>query len=97
MTLLDLCKILTDCNDESLLNALIFKATKEFETYTGKTYDETKHLNVVSDMVNFKYGTYKSAGLSSQSYSGVSESYLNGYDDNIIKQLNSFKQKVMFV
>ena len=57
MTLLDLCKILTDCKDENLLNALIFKATKEFETYTGKTYDETKHLNVVSDMVNFKYGT----------------------------------------
>lgn len=92
--MLENIKLLTNCTNDQLINLYIKKAKEEVLNYCNlRTYD-IKLDNVVEDIVILKINQRGTEGLQSQSYSGSSESYVNGYSDAILKQLNRFKVKV---
>ena len=74
--------------------ALAYKrATMEIETYCKRELDIELAM-VAEEIAVIKLNRMNTEGLSNQSYSGVSESYLDGYPDHITKILNS-KRKII--
>lgn len=65
-------------------------AKAEVEAYCGRTLD--KELEMIAQRIATIKLT-RTEGLQSQSYSGVSESYVNGYPNDIMLVLNR-KRKV---
>ncbi len=85
MDILEQIKILSgNTNDKTKI---------EISDYIKNSFDESNSsmLNVLTDIVVIKLNRFGTEGLSSQSYSGVSESYINEYPQSIIKQLDSIK------
>lgn len=73
--------------------ALVIKqATAEVEAYCNRSLDAELEI-VVERIAVIKLNRLNTEGLSSQSFSGVSESYVNGYPDDILKVLNR-KRKI---
>lgn len=70
-------------------------ACAEVETYCGRELDNTLDL-VANQIAVIKLNRKNTEGLASQSYSGVSENYLNDYPEDIKKILNR-KRKVKFI
>lgn len=93
MDILEQVKILSSNTNEALISLLIDKTKIEISEYTKISFDENNAAmqNVLSDIVVIKLNRLGTEGLSSQSYSGVSESYIDEYPQSIIKQLNSIK------
>lgn len=93
MDILEQVKILSSNTNEALISLLIDKTKIEISEYTKISFDENNAAmqNVLSDIVVIKLNRIGTEGLSSQSYSGVSESYIDEYPQSIIKQLNSIK------
>ena len=93
MDILEQIKILSGNTNEALISLLIDKTKIEISDYTKISFDEsnTSMVNVLTDIVVIKLNRFGTEGLSSQSYSGVSESYINEYPQSIIKQLDSIK------
>lgn len=85
-----------DSSHTNLINALIDDATQEFKDYCNRDDVPQATEAVIVQMVICRYNRLKSEGLTSQSYSGVSESYIDGYPANILKMLNHYR-KVKFV
>lgn len=68
--------------------ALCYKlALAEVEEYCKRDVDATLEL-IAQKIAIIKLNRLSTEGLSSQSYSGVSESYINGYPAEIIAVLN---------
>ena len=93
MDILEQIKILSGNTNEALISLLIDKTKIEISDYIKNSFDESNSsmLNVLTDIVVIKLNRFGTEGLSSQSYSGVSESYINEYPQSIIKQLDSIK------
>lgn len=70
-------------------------ALAEVEAYCRRTADEELKL-VAEQIAVIKLNRTNTEGLASQSYSGVSESYVNGYPAEILAVLNR-KRKVRFL
>ena len=68
------------------------RAVMEIEAYCKREIDFELSM-VAEEIAVIKLNRMGTEGLSNQSYSGVSEGYLNGYPDHIIKILNS-KRKI---
>lgn len=68
------------------------RAVNEIETYCKRQLDVELAM-VAEEIAVIKLNRMGTEGLSNQSYSGVSESYIDGYPDTIKKILNS-KRKV---
>ena len=92
--MLENIRLLTNCTNDKLINLYIEKAKEEVLTYCNLQVYNANLDNVVEDIVVLKINQRGTEGLQSQSYSGSSESYINGYSDSILKQLNRFKVKV---
>lgn len=88
--------ILTDNENEKLINLLLRKTKKEIENYCKKPYSDRME-NVLVDIVVIKVNRLGTEGLKSQSYSGESESYQDKYPENILRELDGFKNKVNFI
>ena len=74
-------------NDEPLLNVLI-KMCKNFAmNYCNLDSYETELDYIVQQMVCEKYSQLGSQGLSSRSFSGVSEDYFSNYSDSVMTAL----------
>lgn len=67
-------------------------ALAEVESYCNREADTTLEL-VAEQIAVIKLNRSNTEGLASQSYSGVSESYIDGYPQEIVMQLNR-KRKV---
>lgn len=64
------------------------RARLEIEAYCKRQLDI--ELSMIADEIAvIKLNRMNSEGLSGQSYSGASESYIDGYPDNIKRVLNS--------
>lgn len=96
MELLEQIKLLTNKTDDKLIKLLIDRTKVELSTCLRKEYSD-KFDNVLADMVIIKLNRLGTEGTSSQSYSGVSESYLDQYPDYIKKQLDALGRKVGFL
>lgn len=68
------------------------RAVTEIETYCRRELDVELSM-VAEEMAVIKLNRLNTEGLTGQSYSGVSESYIDGYPDTIKKILNS-KRKI---
>ena len=70
-------------------------ARAEVEAYCNRTLDS--ELEVVAERIAvIKLNRMNTEGLTSQAYSGVSESYINGYPADILAVLNR-KRKIKFI
>ena len=89
--LIEEVKLLTNKTDENLISLILNKSIKEVEIYTNEKYNE-KFNNVVVDIAVIKLNKLGTEGLVSQSYSGVSEVYIDDYPTYILNQLNKLKK-----
>ena len=73
---------------DELINLFIEDTTKEVKIYCNREDIDTELESVIRKIVIIKLNRMNSEGLSSQSYSGVSESFIDGYPQDIISVLN---------
>lgn len=74
--------------------ALAYKrAVNEIETYCRRQLDVELAM-VAEEIAVIKLNRIGTEGISTQGYSGVSESYIDGYPDTIKKILNS-KRRIL--
>ena len=73
---------------DDLINLFIEDTTKEVKIYCNREDIDTELESVIRRIVIIKLNRMNSEGLSSQSYSGVSESFIDGYPQDIISVLN---------
>ena len=95
MATIDTLKILLGIaatDKDALLTVIIQQSEKEFLQYTRQTTVPVAADNIIYDMAVIKYNRYKTEGLASQSISGISENYIDGLPDNLIKALNSYRK-----
>lgn len=83
---------LSDNSKDGILNLILDVAIQEFLDYTNREDIPNGANAVVLQMAVIQYNRIGSQGLASQAYSGVSESYIDGYPDNIKKQLNRYRK-----
>lgn len=67
----------------------------EVEEYCGRSLDASLEM-AAQRIAVIKLNRMNSEGLNSQSYSGVSENYIDGYPDDILRLLNK-KRKIKIV
>lgn len=73
---------------DALINLFIEDTTKEVKIYCNREDIDDELESVIRRIVIIKLNRMNSEGLSSQSYSGVSESFVDGYPQDIIAVLN---------
>ena len=72
---------------DALISLCLKQAKAEVEAYCNRSLDT--ELEMIAERIAIiKLNRMNSEGLQSQSFSGVSESYLNGYPADIIAVLN---------
>lgn len=80
---------------DAQINLFIRHAEAEVKSYCNRELDE--ELNVcVAKIAIIKLNRMNSEGLASQSYSGVSESYIDGYPADVLAVMNR-KRKLKVV
>lgn len=85
-------KLISGCTNDDLVSLMLEKARKEICIYLKSDYS-IAYDNIAVDMAVYKLNRMGTEGLNSQSYSGVSESYSEGYPQYITDQLNTFKKR----
>jgi hypothetical protein len=73
---------------DAQINYAYKRAVNEIETYCRRPLDIELSM-VAEEIAVIKLNRMNTEGLSNQSYSGVSEGYIDGYPDTIKKILNS--------
>jgi hypothetical protein len=81
--------------NDSLINLCIRQATAEVESYCNRELDTELEI-AVERIVILKLNRINTEGLQSQSYSGVSENYIDGYPADLLAILNR-KRKIKVV
>lgn len=83
-------------NDKhQLLYTLAAMVENDFLNYCGREDLPPQAHNILLQMLLIKYNRLGVEGLASQSFSGISESYINGYPEEIKKQLNNYRKLVV--
>ena len=77
---------------DALINLCLKQALLEVEEYCGRSLDASLEL-AAEKIAIIKLNRMNTEGLDSQSYSGVSENYIDGYPADILAILNK-KRKV---
>ena len=80
---------------EAQINLALKMAISEVEEYCNRELDAALEL-IAEKIAVIKLNRMNTEGLASQSYSGVSESYINGYPAEILAVLNR-KRKIKIV
>jgi hypothetical protein len=80
---------------DELISLIIKDSLAEVEAYCNRSADYELET-VAKKIAIIKLNRINSEGLASQSYSGVSESYINGYPAEIMAVLNR-KRKIKVV
>jgi hypothetical protein len=73
---------------DELINLFIEDTITEIKVYCNREDIDTELESVIRRIVIIKLNRMNSEGLSSQSFSGVSESFIDGYPQDIISILN---------
>ena len=80
---------------EAQINLALKMAISEVEEYCNRELDAALEL-IAEKIAVIKLNRMNTEGLASQSYSGVSESYIDGYPQEILTVLNR-KRKIKIV
>ena len=81
-------KVLLNTNDTTLVEALVSETKEEVINYCNLNEYDNKLDFIVKKMIRYKFNRLGNEGLTSQNYSGVSESYTADYEPSIYKALN---------
>lgn len=93
--MLDKLKILLGVTDaDDVLNVLIEVCSQDAITYCHLDSINISMQPVIIKMVMEKFNKLGSEGISSHSFSGVSESYTDDYSNDIYEQLKRFRKLV---
>lgn len=92
MELIEQVKLITGNTNDELVGLMIDKAKAEISAYLNLDYD-IRYDNIAVDIAVLRINRLGSEGLSSQGYSGASESYVDGFPQEIKMQLDRFKKK----
>lgn len=87
---------LADTTKDILLAMLIEDAEVEVTDYCNMAIYDVKLDSTITKMVIQNYNKGITQGIASESFSGVSESYINGYTADVIAMLNK-NRKVKFI
>ena len=85
-----------DVSKDELLTMLIDDAKTEVVDYCNLSIYDVKLDSTLVKMVIQTYNKSITQGIASESFSGVSESYINGYTADVISLLNK-NRKVKFI
>ena len=85
-----------DTSKDVLIDYLIEDAIDEVVLYCNLKSYEVRLNSIVIKMVLQNYNKAKIQGITSQTYSGVSETYTDGYTQDIMTQLNQ-NRRVKFL
>jgi hypothetical protein len=80
---------------DAQINLAFKQATAEVKSYCNRDIDEELET-IVERIAVIKLNRINTEGLASQSYSGVSESYIDGYPADIMAVLNR-KRKIKVI
>lgn len=96
MTQLEVIKVLlgesASIFTDNQLTTLISQAESEFKNYCNRSTLPVGAESIINDMVIVRCNRMGTEGLQSQSFSGISDSFIDGYPANIINQLNRFRK-----
>lgn len=73
---------------DDLINLFIEDTITEVKVYCNREDIDTELESVIRRIVIIKLNKINAEGLSSQSFSGVSESFIDGYPQDIVSILN---------
>lgn len=73
---------------DELINLFIEDTITEVKVYCNREDIDTELESVIRRIVIIKLNKINAEGLSSQSFSGVSESFIDGYPQDIVSILN---------
>ena len=85
-------KVLLKIDDTTLIEALINETKEEVVNYCNLNEYDNKLDFIVKKIVRYKFNRLGYEGLTSQNYSGVSESYTADYEPSIYKALNKHRR-----
>ena len=89
------CSTLLNVEDDNTLEVCYVMACNAFKDYTKREDIPETAISIICELMCIEYNRIGAQGLASQSYSGVSESYVDGYNDNLRKQLNRYRKLQM--
>ncbi len=87
---------LSNVEKDTLLELLITNAKEEATSFCGLDIYDAKLDSTVLKMVVQTYRKMGAEGITSQSYSDVSESHIDGYSDDVMRILKRYR-KVRFL
>ena len=90
--MLDTLKKLTNCADESLLTILLEQCKNTALDFCNLDEYNSKLDYIVQQMVMERYNKLYSDGISSKSFSGMSEAYTDDFSPSIYKQLRKHRK-----
>ena len=87
-------KVILDLDDSkhNLLSLLASGVIDDFMNYCNREDVPQKAHNLLLNMLLIRYNKLGVEGLASQSFSGISEGYLDGFSDDMKKQLNNYRK-----
>ena len=94
MTTLEQLTLTTPNAQQAVLEALIEQAEQEFCAICARDDVPEEAQSVIVRMVQHLYSQVGSAGLSGESFSGASESYMSDYADNLKRAMYRFRKLV---
>lgn len=80
---------------DAQINLCVKQSTAEVQAYCNRELDTELEM-IVEKIAIIKLNRLNSEGLASQSFSGVSESYVDGYPQDVIAVLNR-KRKIKVI
>jgi len=93
--MLENIKILLGINDDikdNLITILINKSIRKALDYCNILELPTDMEGIIEELVIISYNRLGSEGLQSESYSGISQTFISDIPDDIKRQLNAYKR-----
>lgn len=94
MTMLERLTALCPNGNADLLQVLLDEAQADFLAICGRTDVPEAAQSVVVRMAQIRYTRMGAEGLSAQSYSGASESFLGDYPEDLKRAMYRFRKLV---
>lgn len=92
MDILKTLQGLLGVSEAGKLASLITLCELDFKSYCNRDDVPSAADGVILAMVQQRYNRLGAEGLNSQSFNGVNENYINGYDTATVSLLNKFRK-----
>lgn len=90
--IIEMCQAILGEVNTTLIEALVDLAIFDFLDYCNLVEVPEAAKGLICSMTLVLYNRKDALGISSQSFSGISEAFIDGYPDNILKQLNRYRK-----